>query len=274
MALTQEQVDHYNEFGYVSPIDVFTEAEAAAIRGDFERAEQQYPTELNAEHRNNPHVAFPLLAEICFNQRIVEAVQSLLGPDLVLWGSVLFIKEPQSTGFVSWHQDARYMALEPHDFTTPWLALSHSNLESGCMSMIPGSHHGPLADHEDTFAEDNILTRGQAVTDVDESAAVHLELRPGQMSIHHPRIVHGSQPNRSRKRRIGFAMQSFMNPACQQHVGKVMAMPIAGNSDHAHLELVPRPNSEVSAEGIAARKRVNDNYADILYQGAEKRRLL
>jgi len=274
MSLTDAQVVHYKNLGYVSPIDVFTEDEANAIRREFERAERAYPNELHAEHRNNAHLAFPLLAEICFNRRIVSAVQSLLGPDLLLWGSVLFIKEPDSAGFVSWHQDARYMGIEPHQFTTPWLALTESTLHSGCLSVIPGSHTSPLADHADTFAADNILTRGQEVAGVDEAEAVHLQLRPGQMSIHHPRLIHGSQPNRSSDRRIGFAMQSFLSPRVRQTLGHDFAIVVAGQDRFGHFAHVPAPSSEMAPEAVDVRRRVNENHADILYLGADQRRRL
>ena len=166
------------------------------------------------------------------------------------------------------------MGLEPHDFLTPWLAITSSTLENGCLSVIPGSHHEPLRPHVDTFADDNILTRGQQTEVPDESLAVHLELQPGQMSIHHPRLIHGSQPNPSSDRRIGFALQSFVAPHVRQSLGPDFAMPISGDDHHGNFELVSPPTGEADEAGRAIRQRVNENYADILYAGAERRRAL
>ena len=150
----------YQEQGFLSPIDVMPEAEAVAIREQLEEAERLHPEHINAEHRNNPHLVFTFLDQLAFNQIVLDAVEDLIGPDFSLWGSVLFIKEPSSQHFVSWHQDATYMGMTSNNFVTPWIALSPSNKETGCMSMIPGSHKNNIVAHDDTFGKDNILTRG------------------------------------------------------------------------------------------------------------------
>jgi ectoine hydroxylase-related dioxygenase (phytanoyl-CoA dioxygenase family) len=203
---------------------------------------------------------------------VLDAVEDLIGADFSLWGSVLFIKEPHSSHFVSWHQDATYMGITPHTFVTPWIALTPSNLESGCMSMIPGSHRDQIRPHDDTFGEDNILTRGQKIVDVDESSRVDLILRPGQMSLHHARIVHGSQPNRSAGRRVGYAMQAYMPSGAEQIIGENLWMPIRGNPDHPGMIELRRPQNDMDQDAIAERDRVNRNYTDILYQGASQKR--
>jgi len=117
--LTQEQVDHYREFGYCSPIDVLSETEAKSFRQQLQEAERAYPEALNPVHRNNAHLAFCFLDKIAHHENILNAVDDLIGSDILLFGSVLFIKEPWSSDFVSWHQDATYMGLSPHDFVTP-----------------------------------------------------------------------------------------------------------------------------------------------------------
>jgi len=230
--LTEEQVKHYHEFGYCSPVDVLSETEAANVRQHLEEAERKYPEALNPTHRNNAHLAFCFLDEIAHHEIILNAVEDLIGPDILLYGSVLFIKEAWSPGFVSWHQDATYMGLVPHDFVTPWLALTPSNLESGCMKVIPGSHSGGILRHQDTFGEDNILTRGQQIPDVDEDQAVNIELRPGQMSLHHAQVIHGSMPNPSDRRRIGVALQAYMPPHVRQTIGENYALIVRGQDTH------------------------------------------
>ena len=270
--LTQQQVDEYHRHGFLSPIEVMSEDEARHYAQRLEDAESRYPQALNAENRNNPHLAFRFLDELAHHPLILDAVEDLVGHDFALWGSVLFIKEPRSSHFVSWHQDATYMGITPHDFVTPWLALTPSNLESGCMSMIPGSHLEAIQTHLETFHDDNILTRGQEIPDVDESLAVDLILRPGQISLHHARIVHGSQPNRSQRRRVGYALQAYVPAGGRQVLGENYWLPIRGNclqSDDIELR---RPVYDMDPEGIGERQKANDNWSNVLYQGASRKR--
>jgi non-heme Fe2+,alpha-ketoglutarate-dependent halogenase len=270
--LTKQQVKQFHDEGYLSPIDVMSEHEAQGYRCQLEEIERDYPGDINAQNRNNAHLVFSPLDELVHHPVIVDAVEDLIGSDISLWGSVLFIKEPQTGGFVSWHQDATYMGIEPHDFVTPWLALTPSNLDNGCMSMIPGSHKNNIRKHHDTFEEDNILTRGQAVKEVDETSAVDLILKPGQMSLHHAEIIHGSQPNLSNDRRIGYAMQAYMPPHTQQVLGDNYWLNIRGNNPRENNIPLQRPTSNMVPEAVENRKQVNDNWANILYQGADKKR--
>jgi len=269
--LTQSQVDEYRELGFLSPIDLMSEDEAQSILQQLELAERDYPQHVNPENRNNAHLDLKFLDELAFNSIILDAVEDLVGPDFSLWGSVLFIKEPESKHFVSWHQDATYMGMSSNDFVTPWIALSPSNRKTGCMSMIPGSHRNAIKPHDDTYGEDNILTRGQVVKDVDESTAVDLVLKPGQMSLHHGEIVHGSQPNTSDQRRVGFALQSYMSNDIQQTIGQNMWLPVRGKPRAEVIELT-RPKTSMDKDALAQREAVNKNFSDILYHGAAKRR--
>jgi len=268
--LTQQQVDQYHEQGFVAPIDVMAESEALAYRRKLEVAERDYPDEINHENRNNAHLCFSFLDELVHHPVIIDAVEDLIGPNISLWGSVLFIKEPDSAGFVSWHQDATYDGIEPSSYVTPWLALTSSNLNNGCMRMTPGSHKEHIREHEDTFDDDNILTRGQVVRDVGISTAVDLVLRPGQMALHHAEVIHGSQPNLSSDRRIGFAMQGYMPPQVRQVMGKNYWLDIRGENPREASIALQRPKFDMDPRGLADRKLVNRNWANILYRGADK----
>ncbi len=273
MTLSADDVRHYRDAGWLAPVDVMSLDDARDLLTLLEDAESMYAHELHATHRNNAHLAFPFLADVARHPAIVEAAAQLVGPDISLWSSVLFIKEPDSHAFVSWHQDAFYMSLTPANFVTAWLALTPSTVDSGCVSVIPGSHHA-AACHVDTFADQNILTRGQAIPDVDESDAVHLELQPGQMSLHHPWLIHGSQPNRSRQRRVGIAMQSYLGGDVRPVSGAHHVMHIAGAPVPDDFVEAPAPTAVCSAAGVAARAAANQAFADVLYDGAEKRRSL
>jgi len=141
------------------------------------------------------------------------------------------------------------------------------------MSMIPGSHHQHIVSHEDTYGHDNILTRGQRVNDVDESEAVHLILEPGQMSIHHCEVIHGSQPNKSNERRIGFALQSYANHNVVQTIGQNQWLHCRGRQrEDSDLRLLNRPRYDMDPVTVADREASKANYADILYKGAAQRR--
>ncbi len=270
--LSQKQIEQYHEQGFISPVDVMPEDEALSYKEKLERTERNYPEEINAKNRNNAHLSFAFLDELVHHPVVVDAVEDLIGSDISLWGTVLFIKDPETSGYVSWHQDATYMGFNLNDFVTPWIALTHSNRENGCMSMIPGSHKNHIRKHDDTFDDDNILTRGQVVSDIDTSNAVDLILRPGQMSLHHGEIVHGSQPNRSKQRRIGFALQSYMPPHVHQVIGKNQWLQIRGQNRRENSVQLTRPRFDMDPQGVATRKLVNENFADILYHGAKQRR--
>lgn len=273
MALSEKQVQHYRDHGWVAPIDVLSTDEAGALAQRLAEAEVAHPEHLHAENRNNAHMAFPFLADVTTHERIVSCAASLVGADMSLWSTVLFIKEPDSAAFVSWHQDAYYMGLEPSNFVTAWLALTPSTIDSGCVSVIPGTHRR-RATHVDTFGEDNILTRGQQVDQVDATDAVHLELQPGQMSLHHPWLVHGSQPNRTRSQRVGLAMQSYLGSDVRPVRGDHHVTHISGALPHDSFNVVPAPTGECDPASLAARVAANAALSSVLYDGAETTRAL
>ena len=269
--LTKAQRAAYQRDGFVAPIDIFTADEVAQIRAELDAAEAAHGEQLQAAGRNNAHFVLPVLDRIAHDQRILDAVEDVIGQDILVAGTTLFIKEPETTGFISWHQDARYIGLEPHDWVTAWLAISDVNEENGCMRMVPGTHAAPLVDHVDTFGEDNMLTRGQTVPDVDEAATVPVPLKPGQLSLHHPRVVHGSGANRSDQRRVGFAIQSYITPAGEQVIGKIWVQTARGTDFGGHHTEAPRTTAEMAPEDLAFRDKTNDELSKIFYAGAAKK---
>ncbi len=270
--LTTAQVEQYERDGFVGPIEVMSEDEALTYRRRLEEAEARYPDALNPTSRNNAHYAFSFLDEIAHHEAILDAVEDIIGPDIMLWGTVLFIKDANSPGFVTWHQDVTYSGHEPHDGVTPWLALSPVTPESGCIRMLPGTHKGPIRPHEDTFHADNILTRGQQLNGIDGGGAVDVVLRPGQMSLHHLRVIHSSQPNQSSDRRIGVAMQPYMPPHMRQTKGEDYALLVRGEDTGGNWLPGRRPAYDMEPEAAAFRQKVNDWWGEILYDGAEKKR--
>ena len=268
--LNDQQIDQYREEGFLAPIDIMSEDEAADYLARLEDAEANYPQHLNPENRNNLHLGLRLFDELVHHPIVLDVVEDLIGPNFSLWGSVLFAKGPQSAQYVSWHQDATYMGLGSHQFITPWIALTPSNRENGCMTMLPGSHRNGVMGHDETFAEDNILTRGQNIPDVDPHSGVDLVLRPGQMSVHHALTIHGSQPNPSEQRRIGYAIQSYVPSGVEQLVGENYWMPMRGECQHKNMIRLSRPQADFDEEAVTQRMRANDNWSNILYSGARK----
>ena len=272
MGLTPDEIDLYHRQGWLAPIDVLSAEEAGTALEILEEAERGFPELLNPNKRNNAHLCFPFLADLALNDRIVDVVRCIVGNDMSLHNTVLFIKEPDSSAYVSWHQDATYMGLTPHTYVTAWLALTESTENNGCVAMVSGSHHSGVKRHVDTYAEDNILARGQSVNNVEEDNAVNIELRPGQMSLHHPQLVHGSRPNRSGGRRVGFAMQSYLGSDVRPEFGVHHVMPIAGRSPTSSFVVVLPPKQLCSAEAVAIRDQADKALSDVLYRGASHRR--
>lgn len=207
----------YSRDGYLCPIDVLSTEEATAHRAALETLEasdtSHLPRALGRYLRMNAHLTFPMALQTARDPRILDRVEAILGPDLMLWSAEYFIKEARSRQVVSWHQDLTYWGMDGSDHeVTAWLALSPATRDSGCMKFVPGSHRESLVPHHDTFAADNLLSRGQEIAvEVDEADAIAAELAPGQMSLHHGRMFHGSGPNTTDDRRIGFVMR-FIRP--------------------------------------------------------------
>jgi phytanoyl-CoA dioxygenase PhyH len=265
--LTQEQIDRFWRDGCVFPIRVMPEADALALRARLEAFEQTTGAPLSGDLRHKSHLLFRDLGDLVRNTLIVDAIEDLYGPDLFCWTTNFFIKEAQNPAFVSWHQDSTYWGLNKPDVVTAWVAFTPSNAANGAMGFIPGTHTGDQIPHRDTFAKNNLLTRGQEVAvDVDASKAVTIELQPGEMSLHHVRLVHGSPANPSNDRRIGFAIR-YIPTSVAQIAGEDSATLVRGSDRFHHFEHEPRPTRDMDPEFMALHKKITERNAQILYRG-------
>ena len=269
--LSPNQLKQYEDEGFVSPINIFSKEEAKEIRDEIELIENQMPGELDKSGRYNAHLISPLLDEVTHHPKILDAVQSLIGEDILVCGTTLFIKNPNEKGFVSYHQDAKYIGLEPHNWVTAWVAITDSNENNGCMRMWSGSHKDNLKEHDQKFNQGNLLTRGQTVKNVPKEETTPLVLTAGQMSLHHPTTVHGSELNKSDDRRIGFVIQSYIGTNVQQILGKNSVQLARGVDEFHHHEIIRRPKSLMNKEDLLIKKRENQNLQDIFYKGSEKK---
>jgi len=267
--LSPEQIERYHQDGYISPIRVMSENEAARVRERLEEFESRTGGPLRGDLRHKAHLLFPWLADLVRNGNILDAVEDLYGGDLLCWTTNFFIKEARNPAFVSWHQDSTYWGLSEPDVVTAWVALTPSNEANGAMQVVPGTHTMDQIPHRDTFDKHNLLTRGQEIeVDVDAGNAVTLNLAPGEMSLHHVRLVHGSPPNPSGDRRIGFAIR-YIPTRVRQTVGQDSATLVRGDDRFRHFELEPRPHAELAPEFLALHKRIAERNAQILYRGTE-----
>ena len=269
--LSPNQLKQYKDEGFVSPINIFSKEKAKKIRNEIELIEKDLPEELEKSGRYNAHLISPLLDEVTHYPKILDAVQSLIGEDILVCGTTLFIKNPNEKGFVSYHQDAKYIGLEPHNWVTAWVAITDSNEHNGCMRMWSGSHKDNLKQHNQKFNEGNLLTRGQTVMNVPRKETTPLILAAGQMSLHHPTTVHGSDLNKSNDRRIGFVIQSYIGTNVKQVLGKNSVQLARGEDKFNFHEMIGRTKSLMDESDLELKKQENDYLQEIFYKGSGKK---
>ncbi len=272
-SLSDAAVQQYREMGYYAPVPVLTRTEASELRRKLETFEATGGA-MQGLIRHKPHLLFTWLNDLIRHPRILDAVEDIIGPDILCWGTSFFIKEARNPSYVSWHQDSTYWGLEPPDIITAWVAFTDSNAANGAMRVMPATHQLDQAPHRDTFASDNLLSRGQEImVDVDESKAAMLQLAAGEMSLHHVRLIHGSDPNPSDDRRIGFAIR-YVPTYVRQAAGSAdSASLVRGEDRFGNFELEPRPDADMSPEAIAYHAMTTNRYSQILMRGTGGREM-
>jgi len=268
--LTDDAVQHYRETGYLAPIRVLTTGEAANLRAQLETFEASAGP-LAGKLRQKSHLLFTWLNDLIRHERILDAVEDVIGPDILCWGTSFFIKEPHNSSFVSWHQDSTYWGLDPADIVTAWIALSDSTTENGAMRVVPGSHTMAQVPHRDTFRPENLLSRGQEIlVEVDDAGADTLVLKAGEMSLHHVRLIHGSEPNPSDQRRIGFAIRYLPTYVRQVAGTHDWATLVRGVDRHGNFELEQRPDADMSEAAQTYHAAVVGGHAKILMRDTDR----
>lgn len=268
--LSSAAVEQFRRDGFYFPVRVMSVAEARAYRDRLEAHERAQGAPLQSNMRHKVHLLFRWANELVRRPAILDAVEDLIGPDILCWTTNFFIKEANNPAFVSWHQDATYWGLDPDDVVTAWLALSDAPIESGAMKFLPGSHRGRQLAHVDTFHPDNLLSRGQEIAvDVDERDGVFVPLRAGEMSLHHVKLVHGSEPNRTGDRRIGLAIR-YIPPYVRQLKVRDSAMLVRGVDRYGYYDPEPEPAADLDAAALAAHADAVGRQIKALYSGTDK----
>ena len=269
--LSAQQIKYYNEKGYIAPIDVLSNQEASEIRKEIETIEKKWPDALKGHGRNYVHLISPVFNKLCLNKKILDAVESIIGKNILICGTTLFIKNPNEKGFVSFHQDAKYIGLEPHNWVTAWIAITDANEENGCMQMWPRSHKKNLIHHTEKFDENNLLTRGQTIENVPSGEIESVVLETGQMSLHHPTVIHGSGLNKSNDRRIGFVVQSYIGTNVNQVLGKMYVQKARGEDTYKFHKYSDIPQALMTEEDILSWNKANKELSKIFYSEAKKK---
>ncbi len=270
--LSAEQEAAYRRDGFLSPLPAFSAGEAAGFLAGLAAIEAADGGKLSSASNQKPHIIHPWLADLVRRPEILDAVESVIGPDILLWGAGFFAKNPNDGKIVSWHQDSTYWGLSEPEIVTAWVAFTPSTPLSGCMRVIAGTHRVDQVAHRDTHAANNLLSRGQEIAvEVNEAEAVDLALQPGQMSLHHVRLFHGSGVNQAPHRRIGLALR-FIPTRIHQTTGhEDSATLVRGIDRFNNFMPEPRPVRENDPACLAFHAAMIERTTTILYQGAAQR---
>ncbi len=251
--LSPDELARYQRDGCLHPIRIMSGEETARHRRRLESAEAEHGT---MHYRTKPYLLLTSAAEIGRHSVLLDAVEDILGPDILMWDSAYVIKEARDARFVSWHQDLTYWGLDSGELVTAWVALSHSDVDNGCMRFIPGTHKNGRVAHEDTYGAGNILHRGQRINGgFDEADAVDIVLEPGEVSLHHGWVIHASNANTSDGRRIGLTIQYAATTVHQTVTDKESATLVRGVDEYGHFHPEPVIDSDFSAEGVVFQER-------------------
>ena len=268
--LSQAAVDAYRRDGFYSPVRVMSAADAQGFRAALEAHEAKLGQPLQSNMRHKTHLLFTWADALVHHPKVLDAVEDAIGPDILCWTTTFFIKEANSPGFVSWHQDSTYWGLDPDEVITAWVAFTEVDEANGYMQVIPGSHKIDQLPHVDTFHKDNLLSRGQEIAvEVDVTKAVGLAMHAGEMSLHHIKLVHGSAANRTNDRRIGLAIRYIPTYVRQTKV-RDSAMLVRGVDKYHHFDDEPRPVADLDEAALAAHADSVSRQVKALYQGTEK----
>ncbi|MGB7345708.1 MAG: phytanoyl-CoA dioxygenase family protein [Pirellulaceae bacterium] len=243
--LTADQVQHFNQRGYVAPIPIFGVEEVTAIRSYFDDLLQRVMAEGgNSYSISSAHLKYGKVHDILTDKRIVDHVADLLGDDVIGWGSHFFCKMPHDGKSVAWHQDASYWPLSPSKAVTVWLAIDDADQENACMKFIAGSHHhGHMTYRPSGSHEDNVLNQ-TIENPLQYGESVYNPLVAGQVSIHSDLLLHGSEANESDRRRCALTLRYCAADVRAELGWNEKGVHVRGTDKSSHWENVPRPQAD------------------------------
>ena len=271
MVLSADQIKRYHDTGLMFPQRVMTTDDAANYLAQLESYESNTGGPVNGKWRYKSHLVFPWFDQLMRHPAILNLVRSLLGNDLMVWTTHIYPKEPGDGRFISWHQDSAHWGLDSNQVLSVWVALTDATRENGCMRMLPGSHHNGQVEHQDTRDPNNILTRGQTIFDgIDEDQSVWIELKAGEVSVHHVDMFHASTPNHSNQRRVGVAIRYITPSARQTRIDEDYATLVSGEDRFGHFKKEIAPKTTMSAEATAFHEHVADLQGQIYLRNTDR----
>ena len=262
--LTATQVETYRQRGFYFPVELMSKSEATRHLAALQAAEADNGP---MHYRVKPYLLMTSAWKIATSPRLLDAVESVLGPDILLWDCSYIIKEPHNDSFVSWHQDLTYWGLQMEtddDLVSAWVALTPAMQANGAMQFVRGSQAAGTFAHVDTYADHNILHRGQAISaNFEPSTIVQSELAPGQASLHHGWTVHSSGPNATASRRVGIVM-NYLKPSVRQVVGDVeSATLVRGEDRFCHFKTEPVCETDFAPGNVAFQQDMERRKRDV-----------
>jgi non-heme Fe2+,alpha-ketoglutarate-dependent halogenase len=257
-ALTEQQVRDYRRNGFLFPIPVLTPAEAAQNMQNYARLEARIGTPLAKGHkkyRSGTYTFLPWVEALCRHPRVLDAVEDVIGPDILVYWATFFIKEAGSPAFTAWHQDSTYFGLDPHEHVTAWIALTDAGRQAGCMEVLP-PHGAPRQyRHANAHSEHSINAAGQVIVEpLDETGITAMELKAGEMSLHHTLCPHRSAPNRASHLRVGFGISYIPAHVRITGAGRPQALLVRGKNK-GNFDLLPSPNAEFHPDAVETGER-------------------
>lgn len=265
-ALTREQADFFHYHGFLFPIPALTPAEIATCLAGLQRLEAEIGSpvaDADVKWRSHAYAHSPWFNHLIRHPRILDAIEDVIGPDILVWTSTFFIKEPHSPTFAAWHQDGTYFGLEPKEQVCAWVALTDASEEAGCMEAL-SSRGAPRQLHHAALGLANSINRaGQTITQpFDDAKPVAMVLRAGQFSLHHELAVHRSAPNNASHRRIGIGLNYIPTRVRVDSPVRLKAMLVRGEDRYGHFDLIDPPAAERDAAALAVHQAVSDRYRE------------
>jgi len=260
-SLSPEQVAQYRRDGFTGPVSVLSTDEVARHRAGLEAFEKQSGKPLDFPERSKSYLLFDWADEIVHNEKVLDAVEDLIGPDILVYHLTMHIKEADTDAIVIWHQDDDYFRLDPAEQITAWVALSDASEAAGCMRMVPGSHHEGHIPHEERPDPNHVIRAGKGIFDrFVEADGTLVPVGAGQMSLHHTHTVHCSGPNRSADRRIGVGISYIPAHVRPKTDPRTSTLLVRGEDRYGHFHQEARLTASLSAEARAAHARAYDHY--------------
>jgi ectoine hydroxylase-related dioxygenase (phytanoyl-CoA dioxygenase family) len=265
-ALTAGQVESFHYNGFFYPIPALTPQETATCLAGLDRLESELGSpvaDADIKWRSHAYAHSPWFHDLARHPRILDAVEDVIGPDILIWTSTFFIKEPHSETFAAWHQDGAYFGLEPNEQVCAWVALTDASKEAGCMEMLSSRGAPKMYQHAPMGLRHSINRAGQTIVEpFDEANPTAMALNAGEFSLHHELAVHRSAPNNAAHRRVGIGINYLPTRVRVKGPVRLKAMLVRGKDTHGYWDLIDPPSAERDVAALAAHQQVSDRYRE------------